>query len=221
MLKSSLLLKGRTIYAVSKPTTTGAKKLIKKAGKISLVFFLVIGIPYIWYVHFDYRFGVITENRVYKSGKIPPDQIADYIIKRNIKTVIDLRAPELSDPLNPGKQDGIDLERAAVEKLPGVRYVNIPSAQVPSKENLVKFFEVMDDSASYPVLIHCYHGTGRAIIYSAIYRIEYEGMESEQARQKTRLKLYGSSFDRGEPKGDFLINYKARKEGNDSTLNTM
>ncbi len=193
---------------------------MKKVGQALLAVFLVIGLPYGWYVYFDYRFGVITENRVYKSGKIPPDKIANYLIKYKIKTVVDLRHPELSDPLNPGKQNGIDLERAAVEKIPGVRYINIPSSQVPSKENLVKFFEVMDDNTSYPVLIHCYHGTGRAIIYSAIYRIEYEGMAGEQARQLTRLKLYRSSFDRGQPKGDFLINYKARNESNNSILNT-
>ncbi len=79
----------------------------------------------------------------------------------------------------------------------------------------------MDDSASYPVLIHCYHGTGRAIIYSAIYRIEYEGHTNEEARAKTRFRLNGSSFDKGRSKGDFLINYKARKEGDNSTLNTL
>jgi protein tyrosine/serine phosphatase len=32
----------------------------------------------------------------------------------------------------------------------------------------------MDNSDNYPVLIHCYHGTGRAEMYSALYRIEYE-----------------------------------------------
>jgi len=193
----------------------------KKTTRIFLLILTVSILSYVWYVHFNYRFGVITEEKVYKSGKIPPEKIANYLIDYKIKTVIDLRHPELSDPLNPGKQNGIDLERAAVEKLPGVRYVNIPSNQVPTKDNLVKFFEVMDDSASYPVLIHCYHGTGRAIIYSAIYRIEYEGMSNEEARQKTRFKLNGSSFDVGKGKGDFLISYKARKEGKDSTLNMM
>jgi protein tyrosine/serine phosphatase len=32
----------------------------------------------------------------------------------------------------------------------------------------------MDNKDNYPVLIHCYHGTGRAEMYSALYRIEYE-----------------------------------------------
>jgi protein tyrosine/serine phosphatase len=28
----------------------------------------------------------------------------------------------------------------------------------------------MDNSDNYPVLIHCYHGTGRAEMYSALYQ---------------------------------------------------
>ena len=194
---------------------------MKITGKILLILTLVGGLYYLWYVEFNYRFGVITENKVYKSGVIPPEKIADYIYKNNIKTVIDLRHPQLHDPLNPGTQDGIDLQREAIDKLHGVRHINIPSDQVPSKENLIRFFEVMDDSSSYPVLIHCYHGMGRAIIYSAIYRIEYEGMPTEEARRKTRLTLYQSSFDEGREKGDFLINYKARNEGSNSTLMTL
>ena len=194
---------------------------MKKVGILFLFILTFSGLYYVWYAHYNYRFDAITGGKVYKSGKIPPDQIADYLLKYKIKTVIDLRHPGIHDALNPGRQLGIDLERKAVEKLAGIKYINIPSAQVPSKENLVKFFEIMDDSAAYPVLIHCFHGTGRAMIYSSIYRIEYERMLSEEARQKTRFVLNGSSFDKGKPKGDFLINYQARKEGENSTLNFL
>jgi hypothetical protein len=40
----------------------------------------------------------------------------------------------------------------------------------------------MDNKDNYPVLIHCYHGTGRAEMYSALYRIEYENFTNEDAR---------------------------------------
>jgi hypothetical protein len=40
----------------------------------------------------------------------------------------------------------------------------------------------MDNSDNYPVLIHCF-GTGRAEMYSALYRIEYEKFTNEAARQ--------------------------------------
>ena len=42
----------------------------------------------------------------------------------------------------------------------------------------------MDDSSNYPVLIHCYHGVGRAQMFSALYRIEYEGWTNQEAREK-------------------------------------
>ncbi len=194
---------------------------MKKAAKIFLLVLVVVGIPYVWWVHFNYRFATVVENQVYKSGAIPPQKIAYYINKHNIKTVVDLRDPGRNDALNPGKQEEIDLEREAVEKLPGVKHINIPSGQVPTKETLEKFFEVMDDKTSYPVLIHCYHGTGRAMIYSALYRIEYKNFTNEDARAQTRFILYRSSFDEGREKGEFLINYKSRKEGDHSTLSTL
>mgnify|MGYP000111663513 FL=1 len=74
------------------------------------------------------------------------------------------------------------------------------------------FFEIMDNPDNYPVLIHCYHGVGRAEMYSAIYRIEYENMEKDEARTNTRLLTKWSSFDLGKPKGDFLHNYQRRKD---------
>jgi hypothetical protein len=61
----------------------------------------------------------------------------------------------------------------------------------------------MDNSDNYPVLIHCYHGTGRAEMYSALYRIEYENT-NEAARQGVRTLLKFSSFDDGTPKGEYL-----------------
>jgi protein tyrosine/serine phosphatase len=44
-----------------------------------------------------------------------------------------------------------------------VNYFSNPSEQVPTI-NIEVFAEIMDNKANYPVLIHCYHGTGRAEI---------------------------------------------------------
>ena len=69
----------------------------------------------------------------------------------------------------------------------------------------------MDNKANYPVLIHCYHGIGRAEMYSALYRIEYENFTNEAARQGVRTLIKYSSFDDGTPKGEYLKAYKSRK----------
>jgi protein tyrosine phosphatase (PTP) superfamily phosphohydrolase (DUF442 family) len=169
---------------------------------------------YLWFFHDNYNFEAISENKVYKSGAIPPEKIGDFITENEIKVVIDLRHAGLKDKLNPGTKAEIDAEAKAVAQIEGVRHINIPSGQVPTEKTLSRFYEVLDDSANYPVLIHCHHGTGRAEIYSALYRIEYENWDNEAARNETRAVVefagYRSSFADGKAKGDFLINYKPR-----------
>lgn len=193
----------------------------KKTALFGLLLFMGASAVYVWWVHFNYRFGEVSENKVYKSGRIPPEEIADFIKRHNIKTVIDLRHPGVQDKLNPDDKNNIDLEKEAIAKLKNVRHINIPSTQVPTRQTLSEFFKVLDDDTVYPVLMHCYHGTGRAQMYSALYRIEYENYSNEEARATTRTILHGSSFDKGQPKGDFLINYSPRKNGTESTINTL
>ncbi len=177
-----------------------------------VVIFGVAG-KYIYDRHINHNFMTITEGKVYKSGVIPPDEIADYVKKYHIKSIVDLRFPGTSDEVNnPEIPSELIAEKNAVAKIPGVNYFNDGSDQVPKQENLEKFFKIMDNQANYPVLIHCFHGIGRAQIYSAIYRIEYEGWSNEDARHKAAFPFMFSSFDDGTPKGEYLKGYKSRKQ---------
>jgi protein tyrosine phosphatase len=185
--------------------------MIKKM--IILLFsILLLGIlKYVYDVHFNYNFEEVSKNKVYKSGVIPPEKIARYVEEYQLKSVIDLRFPHTKDKINnPEIPEQLIVEKLAVEKLDGVNYFNLGTDQVPTQDTVDEFLEIMDDSSNYPVLIHCYHGVGRAQMFSAIYRIEYEGYTNQEAREKTRMLLKGSSFDQGAPKGDYLINYKSR-----------
>ena len=204
--------------------------MIKKILKIFGVLVVILGGIYVWHVHFNYRFETISEGKVYKSALINPSKLGYYLEKNKIKTVIDLLDPGVQDALNPAKQKQIDAEQKAVDEYnkkhhANVVHVNIPSRQVPTKKTLTKFFEVLDNKDNYPVLIHCYHGTGRAQIYSALYRIEYEKYKNSDARAKTRVVVqalgYKSSFADTKSKGRFLMNYKPRSEGENSTINTI
>jgi protein tyrosine phosphatase (PTP) superfamily phosphohydrolase (DUF442 family) len=203
---------------------------LKKTFKSILAIVLIIGAYYVYHVHFNYRFEEISKDKVYKSALIKPSRLESYLIDNKIKTVVNLLDPGVQDALNPAKQKEINAEDNAIKNINkknnlNIKHVSIPSAQTPTKDTLTKFFEVLDDKANYPVLIHCYHGTGRAQIYSALYRIEYENWKNEDARQETRFMVegfgYRSSFSKGRSKGDFLINYKPRNKGAISTLNTL
>jgi len=185
----------------------------KKIG-ILVAILVILGVgKYVYDMNINHNFETITEGKVYKSGVIPPYEIADYVKEYHIKSIIDLRFPGTGDDVNnPEIPAELTAEKVAVEKIDGVNYFNNGSDQVPKQKNLDMFFKIMDNPDNYPVLIHCYHGVGRAEMYSAIYRIEYENMLRDEARTSTRFLTKWSSFDLGKPKGDYLHNYKSRKE---------
>lgn len=187
---------------------------------LAIVLVIAVGY-YVWYVHFNYRFEEISKDKVYKSALIPPEHLGEYLGEKNIKTVINLLNPDVQDGLNPATQNEIDAEEQAISAFnkqynADVNHINIPSKQVPDPDKVAKFLEILDNPASYPVLIHCYHGTGRAELYSALYRMEFEKWSNKDARDKTRLITeglgYKSSFALGRGKGDFLNNYQTREE---------
>lgn len=190
---------------------------MKKNTKIIVFSLLTVVLifvgKYVYDMNINHNFETITEGKVYKSGVIPPDEIESYVKKYKIKSIVDLRFPGTSDLVNnPEIPSELTAEKVAVEKIQGVNYFNNGSDQVPKPENLESFFKIMDNPDNYPVLIHCYHGVGRAEMYSAIYRIEYENFTNEKARENVRTLIKWSSFDDGTPKGEYLKAYKSRKQ---------
>lgn len=189
-------------------------KITKK--RIALVLLLVVLVfvgNYVYDMNINHNFETITEGKVYKSGVIPPDELESYVKKYHIKSVVDLRFPGTADLVNnPEIPAELTAEKEAIAKIKGVNYFNNGSDQVPKPENLDRFFTIMDNPDNYPVLIHCYHGVGRAEMYSALYRIEYEKWTNEQARKGVRTFVKFSSFDDGTPKGEYLKAYQSRAE---------
>ena len=189
------------------------RKRLKIIGILLLVFALLFGGKYVYDMNINHNFETISEGKVYKSGVIPPDELESYVKKYKIKSIVDLRFPGTGDDVNnPEDEAELEAEKSAVAKIKGLNYFNDGSDQVPTKENLILFYKIMDNPANYPVLVHCYHGVGRAELYSAVYRIEYENWDKDEARTNTRFLTKWSSFDLGKPKGDFLHNYIRRKD---------
>ncbi len=187
--------------------------MIKKIGLLVLAIVLVIVGKYVYDTNINHNFKAVTEGKVYKSGAIPIDQLPGYIEKYNIKSVIDLRFPGTDDLVNnPEVPNELLAEKNALDKIPGVTYYNIGSEQIPEDETVERFLEVMDKDINYPVLIHCHHGEGRAILFSSIYRMEYEDMPNEEAREKSRFFVKWGNFDNGTSKGEYVKNYSTRKE---------
>lgn len=186
--------------------------MLKKILFIVLGLALIVVGKYVYDTNINHNFKPVTEGKVYKSGALPIDELPEYIAKYNIKSVIDLRFPGTDDLVNnPEIPEELLAEKEAIAKLPGVTYFNIGSEQIPEDETVERFLKVMDDSLNYPVLIHCHHGEGRAVLFSAIYRMEYENMPNEEARSNSRTIVKFGNFDHGTSKGEYVKNYKRRR----------
>ncbi|WP_157844474.1 MULTISPECIES: dual specificity protein phosphatase family protein [unclassified Chryseobacterium] len=153
----------------------------------------------------------ISENKVYNSGVVPPDQLEDFVDDHHIKTIVDLRDGLMQTELNPENKNQVNDEEWAAGNISGISYYNLPTDQIPDDSTVKKFLKIMDDPKNYPVLIHCHHGVGRSRLFSSIYRIEYENFSNENARKNARLfwEMSGNFSERSD-KGKYLTNYKKR-----------
>jgi tyrosine-protein phosphatase SIW14 len=81
---------------------------------------------------------------------------------------------------------------------------------VPAEEGLRAFRAVMDDSANYPVLVHCFAGVHRTGAYCAVYRMDYEHWSNRQALAEMRLMGYETL---GEDRDilDYLVTYQPHR----------
>lgn len=156
------------------------------------------GLSYAWWQLVDRRFTVITPGEVYRSAAMKPEKLAKVMQKRGIRTVYDLRTETEGD---------VEAERRAVEGIGG-RYVNLKSKQVPDDETRLCYLKDIGDAENRPALIHCTHGEGRAVLFGALWLIEFQGVPPPVARKRCRLiTTRGSSFDVKKAKGRFLETY--------------
>lgn len=145
------------------------------------------------------RVGTVVQGRLYRSAGLPPERLLDLARQHNITTVIDFRKAA----------EGTRAEHATLEQA-GIRYVPIPSEQVPSPDAVARFLQVMDDRTPGSVLIHCTHGVGRTGVFTAIYRMEYQGWSRTRAVTEAMVYAGFGSFGPWNEKTVFLFRYTPR-----------
>jgi hypothetical protein len=176
-----------------------------RAVRGALVAVLVVGIvaaaPVVYfrylYTH-SKRLRVVDPGRVYRSGQMTAEGLADAVARYGIRTVLNVQ-DEFPDPdlYLHFWTTRIVKERACCANL-GVRYVHlkpelisrrlVPQCRPPVIE---EFLAIMDDPASYPVLVHCHAGLHRTGVLIAVYRMEYQGWTAAQAWADMRANGFG------------------------------
>lgn len=156
-----------------------------------------------------HRLTAVTPGQVYRSGAMPSKLMVETVQRLGIRTVIDLRMDS----------SVVDKEHTLMSSM-GVAHHNLPSEQVPDPATVDRFLELIDH-VDRPILIHCTHGEGRAVLFSAIYCIEVKSWSNDRARHTCRFFPSVSSFALDEPKGHYLDNYKSRTHEENHTHNVM
>ncbi len=179
--------------------------MVMKSKKLRIVFvgLLIFGILsayYFYWVHIKYRFLTVRENQVYQSAQMPLEELESKIHRYGIRAVINL-----DDDM-----EKAEAEQTLLKKL-GVFYFHLPSGQIPEDKTIDMFLKLMKHKEHRPVLIHCEHGIGRANLFTALYRIEFEDWSNERARLAAFWQSgCGSEFRPSKRKGKFIRNYTFR-----------
>lgn len=160
---------------------------------------LAIAGYYAYWAVVQHRFTTITAHQLYQSAQMPPETLLEVAAKHGIRTVIDLRTAEQAAE--------IESERKALEGS-DLRYFHLPANHVPDEATVMKFLEIVGDPANRPVLIHCNHGTGRSVLFSSLFRLEFENWNNEIARRAVEPLHWRGNFAPEAPKGRYLLSYK-------------
>lgn len=164
---------------------------------------LVVGIPILAYrAEFAHtkRLREVVPQKLYRSGQLTREGLEEVIAGHGIKTVLNLQH-EAPDPVLEDKffRSTGETESQACARL-GAKYLLmhvdlIPRNRLEAERPWVidEYLKVLDDPASYPILLHCRAGLHRTGLLTAIYRMEYEGWTTGAATRELKANGFGDA----------------------------
>lgn len=134
---------------------------------------LWLGLYHVHWIHVRRRFVTVSPGYLYQTGAMPALRLLALARRLRISTVVDLRVA--TDP-------NVERERRMLERH-GIRHVSIPCDREPSRDQIGRFLDVAEGERARgrPMLVHCKDGEGRAVAFSALYRIEFDGWTPDAA----------------------------------------
>lgn len=166
----------------------------------ALALFVTV-VPYVYFrMAYEYqkRLRVVTPGKLYRSGCMTASGLEDAIKKFGIRTVINLME-EAPDPvLHAHYFAPAAVKESQLVARCGARYVTLTVEYLPRNRarrerpaTIERYLEILDDPASYPVLVHCKAGLHRTGVLVGVYRMEYEGWTKQEALREVRNNGFG------------------------------
>lgn len=142
------------------------------------------------------NFGQVNDH-IYRGGQPKGDHFRQ-MAALGIKTVLDLRG------------DAEGASRADAERA-GLQYINLPLTprKYPQDDAALRFLEIVNNQANWPVFVHCAGGRHRTGAMIAVYRISMDQWTPDQAFNE--MKQYGFySFGGHGCYKDYVYDYSRR-----------
>jgi len=162
----------------------------------------ILGVAPVVYFRYVYdthkRLRVVHPGRVYRSGQMTADGFADAVQRLHIRTIINVQDDAPDPDIDLGFWSSHTIRESELCRQLGVRYVPISPRlisrrQIPEQhpKAIDEVLAVLDEEASYPVLIHCHAGLHRTGVLTAVYRMEYEGWSPDEAYREMKGQGFG------------------------------
>jgi hypothetical protein len=168
------------------------------AAAIAAFVLVVPVVRYRWVYRHSKRLREIVPGRVYRSGWMSAPGFEEAVRRYHIRTVINLMEDEADPTLFQSYFLGGGVRESELCRRLGVRYVllvpDLLPADHPPEERpaaIGQFLRLLDDPRSYPILWHCRAGLHRTGVFTAIYRMEYEGWAPLDAWREMKSHGFG------------------------------
>lgn len=149
-------------------------RLRKWSLRILLAGAVAVGSVAGW-VHLTGNFATVIDGRVYRSAQMRPGGLARTVRDREIRTVLNLRGHHPESAWYRGEREAtLALGATQVD-------VALSSSEWMSRAQLRTVVDVLATSET-PVLVHCWHGSERTGLVSAIAILLREGSTLDMAR---------------------------------------
>jgi protein tyrosine/serine phosphatase len=149
------------------------------------------------------EFAAVQPGVLYRCAQPTPSQLKKAVADYGVKTILIAREPS---------SDRVAAELEAAENLDlHVEQIPLVSRMPISDEHVRRFFEIVDDPANQPVLVHCSQGRHRTGYLCGLYRIERQGWTLAQAVEE--MESFCADEDDTHVMVTLLRQYRPRGEG--------
>lgn len=148
---------------------------LKSSRGAYLIGLVILILVFYYLVFFELKsnFQEVVAQKVYRSGQPSPKQLRDWIKRKGIRTIINLRG---------NTEEVTEQEQHAANEL-GVKMISIrfSAKRLPARYLLIDLIKAIETSEQ-PILVHCRSGIDRAGLASALAAIAIGNVEYESAK---------------------------------------